>query len=179
MEVKRLSYGPCIFKINAFADRIEANSLMNLLDDRRRYRNLKKSSSYYPVVRQLTRRVASILELPSNHVYASHIYRRSPGKGQSQHVDYLPAAETMKTGQRTWTLILGLSPAKPKHGGNFYFPKIDKKIHLDFGSALAWRNVTLDGIPDPDTVHKQFRLDKKATPRAYIVFYARSMDHAP
>ena len=178
IKYRQLHSGPCIFSASKLLSSEEATTLAGLLNTTRRYRRLKPEvTSTSPLLQELCSRIASLLNLPLPYIQPSHLFRRTPGKGQKTHVDYLEPGS--KHPQRTWTIIINLTPASKKQGGLFHFPEINKSYHLARCNALVWRNVGLDSVPDPQSCHKQERLNLEASPRTYLVFYATTLQEAP
>jgi prolyl 4-hydroxylase len=115
-----------------------------------------------PVVAEVDRKIADLLELSLAASEPMQGQRYAPGQEFKVHTDtFEPGGydfyfHTADRGQRTWTAMIYLN--EPEEGGATRFRAIGKTIQPEAGKLLAWNNLLPDGRPNPATEHQGMKV---------------------
>ena len=115
-----------------------------------------------PVVAEVDRRIAALLNLDLAASEPLQGQRYAPGQEFKPHTDtFEPGGadyyiHTADSGQRTWTAMIYLN--RPEDGGATRFKTIGKTVHPETGKLLAWNNLLPDGRPNPATLHQGMKV---------------------
>lgn len=104
----------------------------------------------------LQRRLCRLLDLPFANAEPLSLLRYQPDQEYRPHRDYLTPSslateEGRRSGQRTHTVFVYLTDVE--RGGETDFPELAVRISPRLGRAVMFRNVDVDGRPDPRTLH--------------------------
>lgn len=108
-------------------------------------------------VRQMQRRIDTLLGFKRSHGEALQGQRYTPGQEFRPHSDWFPqdlpgwAMERDNGGQRAFTAMVYLNDVTD--GGETDFPRLDLAVAPRQGVLLAWNNADRAGAPNPFTVH--------------------------
>jgi prolyl 4-hydroxylase len=111
-----------------------------------------------PMVAEVERRMAELLDLPASHGQTVQGQRYHPGQHFLMHNDYFaggqPYSEAVASegGQRTWTAMIFLN--EPEAGGCTRFPRAFIEVIPRRGALLAWNNLNRDGTPNGHSHHE-------------------------
>jgi prolyl 4-hydroxylase len=110
------------------------------------------------LVLQLTHaRIAAAIGLPVQQQEPTNILHYEPGQQYKPHFDFLDPSvahfhgELTRLGQRVATCLIYLNDEY--EGGETVFPRLNWRFNGKAGDALAFWNVTPDGVLDPLTLH--------------------------
>ena len=111
-----------------------------------------------PVIRNLLRRFALLMQIDTTHFEPMSVLRYTVGHEYSPHVDWFDG-ERMEAhrrvgdlgGQRIGTALISL--VRANEGGETYYPASDTTVDGAPGTAIIHYNATPDGLADPDSVH--------------------------
>jgi prolyl 4-hydroxylase len=109
------------------------------------------------LVRQLQRRIDTLLGFDRSHAEMLQGQRYTPGQEFKPHIDWFPqnspgwAAECDNGGQRAFTAMVYLNDVTD--GGETDFPRLDLAVTPRQGVLLVWNNADRDGVPNPFTIH--------------------------
>ena len=109
------------------------------------------------ILESLRDKVSRLTNLPRENQEDPQIARYLVGEQYKPHNDFFfPKTdyydrEMQRGGQRVWTVLIYLQPAK--EGGSTEFTKLGLNLIPSVGSALVWRNVGEDGELLTDTLH--------------------------
>ena len=107
--------------------------------------------------------------------------RYDVGQEFKAHTDYFDpdsrnfAHYTEGVGNRTWTAMIYLN--EPIAGGSTHFDNIDMTLRPETGRLVAWNNLTLDGQPNPATVHHGMRV--RSGVKYILTKWYRERSHGP
>jgi prolyl 4-hydroxylase len=99
------------------------------------------------VVQSINRRIAAATGSDVAHAEALYVMRYEPGQEYKPHLDALPGLKN----QREWTAIAYLNEEFER--GATVFPELGLSIRGEPGDVLVYRNVDLNGEPDPRLRH--------------------------
>jgi prolyl 4-hydroxylase len=112
------------------------------------------SRSDSPIVGAIEKRVCTIVACDVHQVEPLQVVHYSQGQFYKPHHDYFEASDfDPQLGQRLHTFLIYLNDVKPGDGGLTFFPRLNIRIQPERGSALYFRNVDMNGNPDPRTLH--------------------------
>jgi len=103
------------------------------------------------------RRVAQVIGEPFENQEDTMILRYLPGETYDDHYDFVDPRvphfqrELEQQGQRIASVLIYLN--EEYTGGETEFPELRWRFRGSQGDALAWRNVTSEGLPDIRTLH--------------------------
>lgn len=109
------------------------------------------------LVRQLQRRIDTLLGFDRSHAEMLQGQRYTQGQEFKPHTDWFPqnspgwAAECDNGGQRAFTAMVYLNDVAD--GGETDFPRLDLAVTPRQGVLLVWNNADRDGVPNPFTIH--------------------------
>ncbi|MDG2535103.1 2OG-Fe(II) oxygenase [Sphingomonas sp. HITSZ_GF] len=115
-------------------------------------------SADVPLVAEIERRIATLLNQPLDHSETVQGQRYTPGQQFKVHNDYFAAGQSYSDvvaaegGQRTWTAMAYLD--RPEGGGQTHFPKIPIAVPPTPGVLLVWNNLDRDGHPNRNSHHE-------------------------
>lgn len=106
--------------------------------------------------RVLQRRMCRLVGLALEHAEPLTLIHYGPGQQYRPHRDYLPPSALssgvgLQAGQRGHTVIVYLADVQA--GGETEFSELDVVIQPRRGRAVLFRNLDLEGRPDPRTLH--------------------------
>lgn len=108
-------------------------------------------------VRKIDLKLATALGINLSHTEGVQAQKYKVGQEFKPHTDYFqPDTEEyedhcLDRGNRTWTVMVYLQDT-PKGGGT-RFTKLNQTFYPKKGRALAWNNLTKDGLPNANTMH--------------------------
>jgi prolyl 4-hydroxylase len=109
------------------------------------------------VVAALDLKIALMLGIRQQYSEGIQAQRYDVGQQFKQHTDYFePHTDEFvrfaaERGNRTWTFMVYLNDGM--QGGGTRFFAIDRSFEPQQGQAVLWNNLTVDGAPNPDTLH--------------------------
>jgi prolyl 4-hydroxylase len=165
-----------LFVVRRFLDPETCAALIERIDERRRpseiaddvgIANFRTSETCDldwrdPVVGEVDRKIAALLDLPLNASEALQGQRYATGQEFRAHTDtfepggYDFYVHTADWGQRTWTAMIYLN--EPEDGGATRFKLVGKTVQPETGKLLAWNNLLPDGRPNPATLHQGMKV---------------------
>ncbi len=165
-----------LFVVRRFLDPETCAVLIERIDERRRpseiaddvgIANFRTSETCDldwrdPVVGEVDRKIAALLDLPLNASEALQGQRYATGQEFRAHTDtfepggYDFYVHTADWGQRTWTAMIYLN--EPEDGGATRFKLVGKTVQPETGKLLAWNNLLPDGRPNPATLHQGMKV---------------------
>lgn len=104
-----------------------------------------------------SRRIAQLIAEPFENQEDTMVLRYRPGETYDEHYDFIDPRvaafqrELMVQGQRIATVLIYLN--EEYAGGETDFPQLGWRYRGARGDALAFRNVTPAGLPEPRTLH--------------------------
>jgi prolyl 4-hydroxylase len=110
-----------------------------------------------PIVADIEQRIARQAGLPVENGEGLQLLNYQFGQQYLPHFDFFDptrpgnAQVLANGGQRVASCILYLNTAEA--GGETIFPEVDKSVKAIQGDAVLFYNVTLDGQPDPLSLH--------------------------
>ncbi|MGN6591017.1 MAG: prolyl hydroxylase family protein [Sphingomicrobium sp.] len=165
-----------LFIVRGFLDEATCSALIGLIDDNRRpstiaddvgIANFRTSETcdldwHVPIVGEVDRKIAALLDLPLQASEPLQGQRYAPGQEFKPHTDtfepggYDFLVHTAESGQRTWTAMIYLN--EPDDGGATRFKRIGKTVQPETGKLLAWNNLLPNGRPNPATLHQGMKV---------------------
>jgi prolyl 4-hydroxylase len=110
----------------------------------------------HPAVRRLDARICAAMQIGPALAEPTQGQYYGVDDEFKAHTDYFEAYELEKfstptLGQRSWTFMMYLN--EPEAGGATDFPNLGVSIRPRTGRAVIWNNMTLEGQPNPYTLH--------------------------
>ena len=111
----------------------------------------------HPEVESLDEKISRTLGMSRAYSEGIQAQRYDIGQEFRQHTDYFSPKTpeytkyAAKAGQRTWTFMVYLNDGMV--GGGTRFFALDTTFTPKKGMAVIWNNLTLDGAPNPATLH--------------------------
>lgn len=128
-------------------------------DQNNRYRTADqvKLDTEDAMIRDITRAIAALTNIPAEHQEFPVLVRYLQGGEYKKHYDFFNPAkeyaekELAKGGQRSKTALIYLND--DFKGGCTHFPVIKKMVRPENGKLVLWDNTHPDGSPDIDSLH--------------------------
>lgn len=99
-------------------------------------------------------RICKIVSCNVHQIEPLQVVHYSQGQFYKPHHDYFePGDFDPKLGQRLHTFLIYLNDVAPSDGGITFFPRLNIRVQPEMGSALYFRNLDMNGNPDPRTLH--------------------------
>lgn len=144
-------------------DKIDEGSYPSPLYEKEKYDGVRTSYScnlnaYDPLIVDIDRRIAELLDIDGRHGEPLQGQRYEEGQRFREHADFFYIDEPYWAeyephgGQRTWTAMIYLN--EPQAGGATRFRLLDFQVEPRLGRILIWNNMALDGSPNPWTLHE-------------------------
>lgn len=134
-----------------------------------------------PEVELLDEKISRTLGINRSFSEGIQAQRYEVGQEFRQHTDYFQpktqeyAEYAAKAGQRTWTFMVYLNDGMA--GGGTKFFALNTTFSPKKGMAVIWNNLTLDGEPNPATVHAGLPIE--AGHKIIITKWFRDRGHGP
>lgn len=149
--------------------KIDEGSYPSPLYEKEKYEGVRTSYScnldaYDPLIVQIDGLIADLLGTDRIHGEPLQGQRYSQGQQFREHADFFYidqpywAEYEPHGGQRTWTAMIYLN--EPEAGGATRFKLLDVAIAPRKGRILIWNNMSLDGSPNPWTLHEGMPVDR-------------------
>jgi len=143
--------------------KIDEGSYPSPLFEKEKHEGVRTSYScnldaYDPLIVEIDRRIADLLAMDRIHGEPLQGQRYEEGQQFREHADFFYidqpywAEYEPHGGQRTWTAMIYLN--EPDAGGATRFKLLDIAIPPRRGRILIWNNMSLDGSPNPWTLHE-------------------------
>ena len=147
----------------AMCDRIDADSHPSPLYEKEKYEGVRTSYTCYfdgadPVVAAVDAKISALLGLNPSFGEPLQGQRYHVGQQFKEHSDFFYTDQPYwaeyepRGGQRTWTAMIFLN--RPECGGATAFRRLNLALEPHPGRLIAWNNMSLDGRPNPATVHE-------------------------
>lgn len=110
-----------------------------------------------PIIHDVELRMSKALGISLKWSEPNQAQKYAVGQEFKAHTDYFePGADEYNEfcnvmGQRTWTFMIYLNEGCK--GGNTRFRKLDKSFTPKTGRAVIWNSLTVEGDPNPFTIH--------------------------
>jgi len=148
---------------NGLCHQIDAGNYPSPLYDKDKYEGARTSFScnlnvYDPLVADIETRIANLLGIDRSWGEPLQGQRYQVGQRFREHTDFFYIDEPYWAeyephgGQRTWTAMIYLN--RPEQGGATAFKLLDLAVEPFLGRMLIWNNMSLDGSPNPWTMHE-------------------------
>jgi prolyl 4-hydroxylase len=109
------------------------------------------------VVKNLRKKIADIVKLPTNHMEGTHIVRYKEGGEYKVHHDFFHLntdyhdSQVARGGQRILTALIYLNDNFK--GGETEFPKLETVVQPKKNKLVIWKNLKDNGELDYDSLH--------------------------
>ena len=144
-------------------EKIDEGSYPSPLYQKEKYEGVRTSYScnlntHDPFVAGIEMRISNLLGLDAVHGEPLQGQRYEEGQCFREHADFFYIDEPYWAeyephgGQRTWTAMVYLN--EPSRGGATRFRLLDFQVEPKPGRILIWNNMSLDGSPNPWTLHE-------------------------
>ncbi|MFC7291211.1 2OG-Fe(II) oxygenase [Hirschia litorea] len=135
----------------------------------------------HPLVTELDTRMSSALGISEKWSEPNQSQKYTVGQEFKAHTDYFePGTEEYQqfctmAGQRTWTFMIYLNEGC--EGGGTRFRKLDKIFTPTKGRAVIWNSLTVNGDPNPLTIHHGTKV--RSGEKYVITKWFRDMGEGP
>jgi len=143
--------------------KIDEGSYPSPLYEKEKHEDVRTSYScnlnaYDPLIVDVDARIAGLLGMDKVHGEPLQGQRYEEGQRFREHADFFyidqPYWDEYEPhgGQRTWTAMIYLN--EPAAGGATRFKLLGLDVKPGLGRILIWNNMSLDGSPNPWTLHE-------------------------
>ena len=121
-------------------------------------------NAHDPLIVEIDRRISNLLGIDKSHGEPLQGQRYQEGQRFREHADFFYVDEPYwkeyepHGGQRTWTAMIYLN--QPEAGGATRFKLLDFQAEPKPGRILIWNNMSLDGSPNPWTLHEGMPVER-------------------
>jgi len=143
--------------------KIDEGSYPSPLYEKEKHEDVRTSyscnlNSYDPLIVEIDGKIAGLLGIDRAHGEPLQGQRYQEGQRFREHADFFYIDQPYwgeyepHGGQRTWTAMIYLN--EPEAGGATRFKLLDYQVEPKLGRILIWNNMSLDGSPNPWTLHE-------------------------